>query len=69
MPSSVVSRFRYDEQSRNLYIWFVSGNLYRYRNVPKHLYDGMRRAISKGSFFNRKIKNSFEFDRLSDPQA
>lgn len=66
MPSTVISRFSYDERSRELYIWFVSGKLYRYKDVPKNLYEGMRRAVSRGSFFNRKIKNLFEFDRLSE---
>jgi hypothetical protein len=61
MPSSVIRGFRYLAGERQLEITFVSGRRYRYLDVPEHIYDQMRAAFSKGEFFNRHIRDHFEF--------
>lgn len=65
MPSSVVAYYRYDEKDNSLYVHFVSGTIYRYLNVPARLYEGMKRAVSKGKYLNTKIKGSFDFDKIA----
>ena len=42
----------------------VSGRRYRYLSVPRAIYEEMRRSPSKGEFFNSRIRDRFEFERL-----
>lgn len=64
MPSSVIRRFDYDASHRRLDVEFVSGRLYRYHDVPSEIAEGMRAAFSKGSYFNRQIRDQYRFTRL-----
>jgi hypothetical protein len=64
MPSSVIRTFWYDPAERRLDVLFVSGRRYRYHDVPDEVYGEMRRAFSKGEFFNEKIRDRFRFTRL-----
>jgi lysyl-tRNA synthetase class 2 len=59
MPSSVIRSYVYDPDSQSLAVEFVSGRRYRYDAVPAELVEAMRRARSKGSFFNRRIRDHF----------
>ena len=64
MPSSVIRRWDYDPARHRLDIEFVSGRLYAYHEVPERVAEGMRRAVSKGGYFNRRIKDRFRFTRM-----
>jgi len=44
---------------------FHSGATYRYFGVPEPLVEGLLGAESKGSYFNRNIRNRFPYQRLS----
>jgi lysyl-tRNA synthetase class 2 len=59
MPSSVIRTFSYDPDARQLHVTFVSGRRYRYDAVPREVYEGMRRAFSKGQFFNSRVRDAF----------
>jgi len=61
MPSSVIRRWDYDEAEQRLDITFVSGKRYSYHEVPPRVAQGMREAFSKGSYFNRRIRDHFAF--------
>jgi hypothetical protein len=61
MPSTVIRNFRYDPDRRRLHITFISGRRYAYQDVPADLAEEMRLAFSKGTFFNRRIKDRFEY--------
>jgi lysyl-tRNA synthetase class 2 len=61
MPSTVIRAYRYHSQSRELEIEFTSGRCYRYREVPPATAAAMARAFSKGSYFNRHIRDKFAF--------
>jgi len=63
MPSSVIRSFAYDEAEQTLDIRFVSGKRYVYHDVPARIVEAMRAAQSKGSFFNRKIRDHFAFTK------
>ncbi len=65
MPSSVIRTYRYDPVDHRLDVVFVSGRRYRYHDVPEHLYDEMRRAFSKGEFFNSNIREHFRYTRVN----
>ena len=61
MPSSVIRSYHYDPVEQRLDIEFVSGRLYSYLDVPESVFDAMRRVTSKGSFFNRRIRDHYHF--------
>lgn len=61
MPSSVIRGWDYDEAEQRLDVTFVSGKRYSYHAVPPRVAAGMREAISKGSYFNRRIRDHFAF--------
>jgi hypothetical protein len=61
MPSSVIRRFWYDPAHHKMDVVFVSGKRYRYHDVPEDTYQSMKRAFSKGEFFNDHIRDRFEF--------
>jgi hypothetical protein len=65
MPSTVIRAFRYHARQRELEIEFTSGRCYRYLDVPQQTADAMRAAFSKGSYFNRHIRDKFAFRVIS----
>jgi len=65
MPSSVIRSYHYDPVDRYLDLVFVSGRRYRYHEVPVEAYDAMRRAFSKGEFFNTNIRDRYRHTRVN----
>ena len=63
MPSSVIRSFDYDRDARQLDIEFVTGKRYSYYGVPERIVAAFQAARSKGSFFNRRIRDHFDFTR------
>jgi hypothetical protein len=61
MPSSVIRFFRYDPDSRELKVTFVSGRLYVYADVPPEVAADFRAFRSKGVFFNHAIRNRYDY--------
>jgi len=66
MPSSVIRAFDYDAGEHALDVTFVSGRHYGYHAVPPRVAKGMREALSKGSYFNHRVRDRFAFTRLDD---
>ena len=63
MPSTAVRDIEYDPQSRVLRVTFVpTGKRYAYRHVPFETYDAFIHAFSKGTFFNRFIRDQFDYE-------
>lgn len=65
MPSHVIRHFMYGPESRKLTVEFVSGRRYVYSEVPAKDVDTFRAAFSKGSHFNRHIRDRFPCRELS----
>ena len=65
MPSTVIRRFFYVPEARELTIEFVTGRRYRYFDVPSHQVEAFRAAFSKGTYFNRHIRDEYRFRELS----
>ena len=63
MPSTVIRAWKYDEAEQRLDIVFVTGRHYSYHEVPPDIAEGMREAFSKGSYYNRHIRDHFRFTR------
>ena len=64
MPSTVIKAWSYDEAEQRLDVLFVSGKRYRYHDVPPEIAKAMREAFSKGSYYNRHIRDHFRFTRM-----
>jgi hypothetical protein len=65
MPSSVIRSFDYSPDTRELTVEFVSGRRYVYSGVPPDEAEAMRRAFSKGVFFNRRIRGRFPWREIA----
>jgi len=65
MPSTVIRRFLYEPESRELTIEFVTGRRYMFSQVPPEDVDAFRRAFSKGAHFNRHIRNRYSCRELA----
>ncbi len=66
MPSSVIASYSYHQEEQVLRIVFVSGLVYLYRGVPSSIFESFKRSGSKGTYFNRFIKNHYPFERVTD---
>ncbi|HEV8082459.1 MAG TPA: KTSC domain-containing protein [Chitinophagaceae bacterium] len=65
MPSSVISTINYNKANAILSITFVSGMVYDYKNVPEEIYMALISSGSKGIFFNKHIKGSYKFKKVT----
>jgi len=65
MPSTVIRSFSYDRASAALHVTFVGGRSYRYFMVPARVADEMSEAVSKGRYFNARIREHYPFEELT----
>jgi hypothetical protein len=59
MPSTVIRRFDYRADSRELEITLTTGRRYLYSDVPEEAVRRFRSAFSKGVHFNRQIRDRY----------
>ena len=59
MPSSVIREFEYDSYRHQLFVTFVSGKTYVYDRVPPDVHEAFQAYQSKGTFFNRFIRDRY----------
>jgi len=59
MPSTVIRRFMYVPDTGELTIEFVTGRRYVYSDVSEEDVQAFRAAFSKGTHFNRYIRDRF----------
>jgi hypothetical protein len=59
VPSTVIRRFAYDPDRRELWVEFVSGRRYIYEGVPETVAATFGSAFSKGVYFNSRIREQF----------
>ena len=67
--SEAIEKFAYDLGTRRLVIFFKSGGVYEYEDVPRTVFDGFRAAQSKGEFFQSAIRIQFASRRLSPSEV
>ncbi len=65
MPSSVISAFDYEAEECRLTVLFKSGRVYIYDDVPADVADQFERAVSKGAFFNSRIRGDYRYRESS----
>jgi len=65
VDSSLIRSVTYGSDA-TLTVYFQSGAVYRYFTVPRAILDALLAAPSKGTYFNRHIRNDFPCRRLVD---
>ena len=65
MPSTAIRRYAYRPEAGALDIEFITGRVYRYFAVPPTVAEGFGRVRSKGGYFNRAMRNRFDFVLLA----
>ena len=66
MPSTVITRFEYRPETRELEVLFVTGRRYLYAEVPAEEAEAFRSAFAKGVYFNRHIRDRYAHRELVD---
>lgn len=64
VTSSVLRSVRYDTDQSVLEVEFVSGRVYRYRDVPASIHRDLMAAPSKGTFFNEIIRDGYTYQQV-----
>lgn len=57
--SEAIAKFAYDLTAKNLVIFFKSGGVYEYANVPRDVFEAFRVAPSKGQYFQATVRARF----------
>jgi hypothetical protein len=63
VESSLLVAVRYSSD-QILELHFHSGAIYRYFKVPAEVFQDLLTAQSKGTYFNRQIRDRFPYQRL-----
>jgi hypothetical protein len=64
VDSSSLAAVGFDDAARELWVEFASGATYVYADVPQRVYEELLAAGSKGSYFNRAIRNAYAFRKM-----
>ena len=65
VTSSNIRSIGYDRMSAILEVEFTSGDVYRYFDVPEHLYQQFLHAASHGQFLNDSIRYNYRYQKIS----
>jgi len=63
VDSSAIASLGYDPARETLEVEFRSGNVYRYFDVPKEVYEDLLGARSKGRYFGSFIRGRYDSAR------
>jgi NTP pyrophosphatase (non-canonical NTP hydrolase) len=66
LKSSNIKAVGYNKENKSLDVAFHSGGNYTYKDVPKSLFDRIKRVKSPGKFFHKHIKrdNSYSYEKM-----
>jgi hypothetical protein len=65
MPSTVIAGIDYDLKERTLIITYVSGQAYKYIDVPESVYKELKASRVKGRYLRFFVKDQYEFTKLT----
>jgi hypothetical protein len=69
MPSTIIRRFDYRPDARELEVLFTTGRRYVYRDVPPEAVEAFRAAFSKGRHFNTRIRGRYTYKELEPAES
>ena len=64
VDSSMIYALGYDEEQQVLEVVFKRTGVYRYRNVPKEVYEQLMNSDSKGSYMRDLIIDMYPAEQL-----
>ena len=64
VSSSNLAEIGYDPPTQTLEVYFKSGRIYQYFDVPERIYDDLRTAGSPGGYLNRAVKGQYRYARV-----
>ena len=59
MPSSAVRSIDYEIAHSRLTVTLTTGRIYEYYMVPATIASAFKNALSKGTFFNKRIRDKY----------
>ncbi len=62
VKSSNVGSVMYDEDQKELFVKFLSGSTYKYREVPLKTAQALFKAPSIGKYLNSSIKGRYQYE-------
>jgi hypothetical protein len=67
LKSTNIKAVGYDKKEKTMEVEFHSGGTYKYNNVPKNLFDRIKRVKSPGKFFHKHIRkdSKFEYNKIN----
>jgi hypothetical protein len=65
MPSTAIADIKYDRGRERLTVFFVSGRIYEYVDVPAEVAASFQSAFSKGTFFNSYVRDRYDFREIA----
>ncbi len=60
VASTAIFAVGYDENSMRMRVTFIQGHSYDFCRVPRHIYNGLISAASKGGYYNDHIKDRYQ---------
>lgn len=66
VESSLIEKAIHDRLESKLFVTFKSGPTYIYEQFTEGDFEEFKNSESKGSHFNKKIKGSFECNKLEE---
>lgn len=64
LKSGLFSSVAYRAGSRQLYLRFHDGKIYRFFDCPVMIYNEFMGAVSQGRYFSQQIRNRFRFEMI-----
>ncbi len=65
VPTSTnIDRVEYDEEAKEMRVYFKQGTAYLYRGVPRDQFFGIQHARSAGEYFARQIRLQFPYEEV-----
>jgi hypothetical protein len=65
VDSSMVRAVKYDADKEELEVWFNTGGVYVYEEVPQEVFDELLKADSKGRFMRAAVIDCYPYYRVS----
>ena len=65
VDSRMILGVRYNETTFELDVVFRTGEKYRYKSVPKFVYEGLMKAQSHGHYMHKKVLGRYKYERLA----
>jgi len=64
VDSSMLYAVGYDEEKEIMEAVYLKGGIWRYRGVPKEIYDGLIRSRSLGNYMRSEIIDCYDSEQI-----